>query len=53
MFKSKEKVDIQEIGPRFTLKLKSLQKGTFNSRQGDYEWVHKPELETSRHRFFL
>ncbi len=32
---------IQELGPRFTLKLRSLQKGTFDSKFGEYEWVHK------------
>ena len=32
---------IQELGPRFTLKLRSLQKGTFDSKYGEYEWVHK------------
>lgn len=33
---------IQELGPHFTLKLRSLQKETLNSKYGDYEWVHKP-----------
>ena len=32
---------LQEIGPRFTLKLRSLQKGTFDSKFGEYEWIHK------------
>lgn len=106
-FRSTEKVALQEIGPRFTLKLRSLKKGLpavnylgdvakpleFDSfseseekkkkeekpagdDQGDldaegespkevhlpkkappkadeYEWVWKPELETSRRTFFL
>jgi ribosome production factor 1 len=44
----------QEIGPRFTLKLQSLQKGTFDSRGGEFEWVHKPgEQDTSRRKFQL
>ncbi|PNX96102.1 ribosome production factor 1-like protein, partial [Trifolium pratense] len=34
---------LQECGPRFTLKLVSLQHGTFDSKGGEYEWVHKPE----------
>ncbi|KAH9367143.1 hypothetical protein HPB48_011001 [Haemaphysalis longicornis] len=38
-FRNAEKVSIQEIGPRFTLRLKSLQKGTFDSKFGEYEWV--------------
>ena len=48
-----EKADIQEIGPRFTLKLKWLQKGTFDRKNGLFEWVHKPELDTSRTKFHL
>lgn len=44
---------LQECGPRFTLKLTSLQHGTFDTKDGEYEWVHKPEMDTSRRRFFL
>lgn len=44
---------LQELGPRFTLKLLSLQKGTFNSKAGEFEWVHKTEMDTSRRRFHL
>mmetsp|Transcript_438 Transcript_438/g.969 ORF Transcript_438/g.969 Transcript_438/m.969 type:complete len:318 (-) Transcript_438:155-1108(-) len=47
------KAKLQEIGPRFTLKLKSLQAGTFDSTRGEYEWIHKKEKETSKKRFFL
>ncbi|OMO82340.1 Drug/metabolite transporter [Corchorus olitorius] len=52
---AKEKVvaRLQECGPRFTLKLISLQHGTFDTKGGEYEWVHKPEMDTSRRRFFL
>jgi len=54
IFKNKEKVGLQELGPRFTLKLRSLQKGTFDSKFGEYEWVHKrSDMDTSRRRFFL
>jgi len=52
IFESKEKVRLQELGPRFCLKLKSLQHGTFDTN-GEYEWIHKPEMDTSRRRFFL
>ena len=41
IFKNAEKVGIQELGPRFTLKLRTLQKGVFNSKFGEYEWVQK------------
>ncbi|XP_020254580.1 ribosome production factor 1-like isoform X2 [Asparagus officinalis] len=33
--------DEEECGPRFTLKLRSLQHGTFDTKGGEYEWVHK------------
>uniref|UniRef100_A0A2K6T1Z6 Ribosome production factor 1 n=1 Tax=Saimiri boliviensis boliviensis TaxID=39432 RepID=A0A2K6T1Z6_SAIBB len=50
IFRSKKK----ELGPHFTLKLRSLQKGTFDSKYGEYEWVHKPrEMNTSRRKFHL
>uniref|UniRef100_A0A0N5ARV4 Brix domain-containing protein n=1 Tax=Syphacia muris TaxID=451379 RepID=A0A0N5ARV4_9BILA len=49
-----EKAALHELGPRFTLRLKWLQKGTFDTRSGEYEWVLKRhEMETSRRRFFL
>uniref|UniRef100_A0A7R9VIK0 Brix domain-containing protein n=1 Tax=Chlamydomonas euryale TaxID=1486919 RepID=A0A7R9VIK0_9CHLO len=44
---------LQELGPRFTLKLEALQKGTFDTREGEFEWVHKKDMDTSRRRFFL
>ncbi|PRQ19608.1 putative anticodon-binding, Brix domain-containing protein [Rosa chinensis] len=34
-------LNTQECGPRFTLKLISLQHGTFDPRGGELEWVHK------------
>ncbi|XP_069497695.1 ribosome production factor 1 [Ambystoma mexicanum] len=54
LFKSDKKVGMQELGPRFTLKLRSLQKGTFDSKFGEYEWIHKRhEMDTSRRKFHL
>ncbi|KAJ1654669.1 Ribosome production factor 1 [Dispira simplex] len=52
-FRSGEKADLQEIGPRFTLKLKWLQKGPYDPKHGEYEWVFQPKMATSRRRFFL
>nr|XP_045592088.1 probable ribosome production factor 1 [Procambarus clarkii] len=50
-FKNLEKVNLREIGPRFTLRLQWLQQGAF---EGDYEWALKRhEMETSRRKFFL
>lgn len=59
---------MQELGPRFTLKLQSLQKGTFDSKCGEYYWIYKvtkstPDLlylskslqrgDTERRKFYL
>lgn len=55
-FKSSEKVKLRELGPRFTLKLRSLQKGTFDTKLGEYEWIisgRRHDMETSRRKFFL
>ncbi|KAI1285603.1 Ribosome production factor 1 [Halotydeus destructor] len=53
-FKNGQKVSIQEIGPRFTLKLRWVQNGTFDTKQGEFEWTLKRhEMATSRLRFFL
>jgi ribosome production factor 1 len=48
------KARLQELGPRFTLKLRWLQAGTFDTQHGEYEWLHKrAEMDTSRRKFFL
>ncbi|KAI9217516.1 anticodon-binding protein [Blastocladiella britannica] len=53
VFESKEKVKLVECGPRFTLKLRWLQRGTFDTKYGDYEWSFAQKMETSRRKFFL
>ncbi len=50
---AKKKVVLQELGPQFCLKLRWLQHGTFDTKQGEFEWMHKNEMDTSRKRFFL
>ena len=55
-FKNAEKVKLRELGPRFTLRLRALQKGTFDSKTGEYEWIksgRRHELEESRRKFYL
>lgn len=50
------KARLKELGPRFTLKLRSLQKGTFDSKYGQYEWIidgRRHAVETSRRKFIL
>ncbi|CAB4032466.1 ribosome production factor 1-like [Paramuricea clavata] len=54
IFKNSQKTGLQELGPRFTLKLRSLQRGTFDTKFGQYEWIHKrKEMDTSRRKFVL
>jgi ribosome production factor 1 len=48
-----KRVKLQEIGPRFTLKLQYLQKGAFDTKFGEYEWLRKAEKGVNRRRFFL
>uniref|UniRef100_A0A7S0RIG7 Brix domain-containing protein n=1 Tax=Chlamydomonas leiostraca TaxID=1034604 RepID=A0A7S0RIG7_9CHLO len=44
---------LQELGPRFTLKLEALQKGTFDTRTGEFEWLRKKDSDASRRKFSL
>lgn len=51
IYESEKKARLQEIGPRFTLKLRSIQRGTFDSEHGDYEWIYK--VPAHSHLFLL
>lgn len=54
--KEGKRVNLRELGPRFTLKLRSLQEGLFDSKTGDYSWIitnKRHAMEASRRRFFL
>lgn len=45
---------LQELGPRFTMKMRWLQDGTFDSKFGEYEWYHKrKEMDVTRRKFHL
>ena len=44
---------LQECGPRFTLKLEMLQKGTLDTKGGEFEWIRKSGMDTSRRKFNL
>lgn len=35
------KTKLQELGPRFTLKMRWLQQGSFDTKFGEYEWLGK------------
>lgn len=47
------KVNLQEIGPRFTLRLLSIQKGTFDNQAGEYEFYYKNKMGVRRRKFHL
>ncbi|XP_031635294.1 probable ribosome production factor 1 [Contarinia nasturtii] len=53
--KDGSRAKLRELGPRFTLKLRSLQEGTFDSKYGDYDWMitNKRHSMEGRRRFFL
>ena len=53
MFKNDfKKVALCELGPRFTLRLRSLQKGTFDSKYGEFEFeLRRKEMDTEGHGF--
>jgi ribosome production factor 1 len=52
--KKKTKARLQELGPRFTMKMRWLQEGTFDTQFGEYEWFHKrKEMDTTRRKFHL
>jgi len=52
--KNKTIARLQELGPRFTMKMRWLQDGTFDSKYGEYEWYHKrKEMDTTRRTFHL
>jgi hypothetical protein len=44
---------LQELGPRFTLRMQSLQRGTFDSQGGEYEWVRENGKSVTRKKFCL
>lgn len=50
----KDKARLQELGPRFTLKLRALQKGVFKDpRKAEHEFKWKTKTDIDRRRFFL
>lgn len=54
IFRNKKKVSLQELGPRFTLKLFWVQKGTFDTKFGEYLWVyHRKSMGTNKRKFML
>lgn len=51
---NRDKARLQELGPRFTLKLRDLQKGVFMSPEmAEHEFMWKTKTDLNRRRFFL
>ena len=48
-----ERACLQEIGPRFTMKMRYLQHGTFDAKNGEYEYMWRPDSQVSRKKMFL
>ena len=44
---------LQELGPRFTLKLLSMQKGLWDPRHAEFEHKWKADMNVKRRRFYL
>ena len=51
--KGYSKTNLQEIGPRFTLKLEKIQHGTFDNQFGEVEFLAKDNLYVSRKAAYL
>lgn len=47
------KVILQEVGPRMTLKLRSLEQGTFEGKHAKHEFMYQANMQVSRKKFFL
>lgn len=53
IFDNLEEVRLQEMGPRFTLRLLSLQSGTFDRQFGEYEWYRKKEHDSDKLEWYM
>ena len=47
------RANLAEVGPRFTLKLHSLQLGTLDKKKGEFEFIYKPKDGVNRKKFVL
>jgi ribosome production factor 1 len=60
-FKNEKRVNLQELGPRFTLKTKRVEKGIWDfglltrmdGEVGQVEWEWHPRMEKDRKQFYL
>lgn len=48
------KVRLQELGPRFTLKMRWMLAGTYDTHHGEFEWMHKRnQLDVTKRTFHM
>ena len=45
--------NLQELGPRFAMRLLYVQKGLFDPDNGDYEWLYRDKMGVRRRKFYL
>lgn len=48
-----QKIALQEVGPRMTLKLRSLQEGAFEVKNSKFEFLYHANMQVSRKKFFI
>ena len=53
IFDGTKEVRIQEMGPRFTLRLLTLQSGTFDRQFGEFEWYRKKIHDDDKLEWYL
>jgi len=52
--KGQTRARLQELGPRFSLKMRWMLAGGFDTQFGEYEWFHKrKEFDTTRRKFHM
>jgi ribosome production factor 1 len=51
--KDKTRARLQELGPRFTIKMRWLQEGVFDTAFGEYEWIFRRRDMDKRKRKFI
>ena len=50
----KTRARLQELGPRFTLRMKWLMNGAYDPQYGEYEWIHRrKEMDGNKRKFYL
>merc|ERR1712150_118112 len=48
--KGKDGIELQEVGPRFTMRLYQLRLGTLDQSEAENEWVLRPYMNTAYKR---